>query len=73
MTLFLAAGENGRLVGAKERVDAHDETEGGVQHARRGLTPLLADALVGLTYEQKREITSESAIALYGPLLTTSG
>ena len=50
MTLFLAAGENGRLVGAKERVDAHDETEGGVQHARRGLTPLLADALVGARF-----------------------
>jgi len=50
LTLFLAAGENGRLVGAKERVDAHDETEGGVQHAGRGLTPLLADALVGARF-----------------------
>jgi ribose transport system permease protein len=50
LTLFLAAGENGRLVGAKERVDAHDETEGGVQHVRRGLTPLLADALVGARF-----------------------
>ena len=50
MTLFLAAGENGRLVGAKERVDAHDGTEGGVQHTGRGLTPLLADALVGARF-----------------------
>jgi ribose transport system permease protein len=50
LTLFLAAGENGRLVGAKERVDAHDGTEGGVQHAGRGLTPLLADALVGARF-----------------------
>ena len=31
-------------------MDAHDETEGGVQHARRGLTPLLADALVGARF-----------------------
>jgi ribose transport system permease protein len=31
-------------------VDAHDETEGGVQHARRGLRPLLADALVGARF-----------------------
>jgi len=50
LTLFLAAGENGRLVGAKERVDAHDGTEGGVQHTGRGLTPLLADALVGARF-----------------------
>jgi len=50
LTLFLAAGENGRLVGAKEPVDAHDGTEGGVQHTGRGLTPLLADALVGARF-----------------------
>ena len=31
-------------------MDAHDETEGGVQHTGRGLTPLLADALVGARF-----------------------
>ena len=31
-----------------------------------GVTEELAEALDGLTFEQKREITSESAIALYG-------
>ena len=31
-----------------------------------GVTEELAEALDGLTFEQKRDITSESAIALYG-------
>jgi ribose transport system permease protein len=50
LTLFIARAQNGRLVGSKERVNAHDGTEGLALHEGQRLKPLLADVLVRVRF-----------------------
>jgi uncharacterized protein len=61
---MLAFTANSPLCGADRIIWASDYPHPDAKFP--GVTQELAEALQGLTYEQKRQITSESAIALYG-------
>jgi uncharacterized protein len=61
---MLAFTANSPLCGADRIIWASDYPHPDAKFP--GVTSELAEALAGLTYEQKRAITSESAIALYG-------
>jgi predicted TIM-barrel fold metal-dependent hydrolase len=52
------------LVGAERIIWASDYQHPDAKFP--GVTEELAEALDGLAFEQKRQITSESAVALYG-------
>jgi predicted TIM-barrel fold metal-dependent hydrolase len=61
---MLAFTANSPLCGADRIIWASDYPHPDAKFP--GVTSELAEALEGLTYDQKRAITSESAIALYG-------
>jgi uncharacterized protein len=61
---MLAFTAQSPLVGAERIIWASDYPHPDAKFP--GVTEELADALEGLTFEQKQAITSESALALYG-------